>query len=149
VILEVVAAAGDLHIAREDDMDAKQILILGASVLASFVTGAAQAKDMDQPYIRVAEIEIDPAQIEPYKVALQEQIEAAVRLEAGVLALYAVADRGKPSLVFVFEIYTDVDAYRSHLETAHFKKYKAITQDMVKSLKLRDAVPIFLGAKTK
>jgi quinol monooxygenase YgiN len=104
---------------------------------------------MDQPYTPVAEIEIDPAQIEPYKVALQEQIEAAVRLEAGVLALYAVADRGKPSLVFVFEIYTDVDAYRSHLETAHFKKYKATTQDMVKSLKLRDAVPILLGAKTK
>jgi hypothetical protein len=39
VILEVVAAAGDLHIAREDDMDARQILILGASVLASFGPG--------------------------------------------------------------------------------------------------------------
>jgi quercetin dioxygenase-like cupin family protein len=51
--------------------------------------------------------------------------------------------------VFVFEMYTDVDAYKSHLETAHFKKYKATTKDMVKSLKLRDAVPILLGTKSK
>jgi quinol monooxygenase YgiN len=40
--------------------------------------------------------------------------------------------------VFVFELYADVDAYESHLETVHFKKYNATTQDMVKSLKVRD-----------
>jgi quinol monooxygenase YgiN len=44
-------------------------------------------------------------------------------------------------------MYADVDAYKSHLETAHFQKYKTITQDMVKSLKLRDTIPILLGAK--
>jgi quinol monooxygenase YgiN len=49
----------------------------------------------------------------------------------------------------VFEVYPDVAAYKAHLETAHFKKYKATTQDMVKSLALRDTVPILLGAKPK
>ena len=100
------------------------------------------AQEPHQPYLRLAEIEIDPSQIEPYRAAVQEQIEAAVRLEPGVLALYSVADKENPSHVFVFELYADVEAYKSHLETAHFKKYKAITQNMVKSLKLRDAVPI-------
>ena len=38
-----------------------------------------------------------------------------------------------------------MDAYRSHLETAHFKKYKATTEKMVKSLKLVQAAPIMLG----
>jgi quinol monooxygenase YgiN len=99
--------------------------------------------------MRVAEIEIDPSQIELYKAAVKEQIEAAVRLEPGVLALYSVADKENPSHVFVFEMYADVDAYESHLETAHFKKYKTTTQDMVKALKLRDTVPISLGAKAK
>jgi hypothetical protein len=33
------------------------------------------------------------------------------------------------------------------LETAHFKKYKTTTADMVKSLKLNVANPIKLGAK--
>jgi quinol monooxygenase YgiN len=99
--------------------------------------------------VRVAEIEIDPAQLEAYKAAVKEQIEAAVQLEAGVLALYSVADKDNPAHVFVFEMYADIDAYKAHLETAHFKKYKVTTQDMVKSLKLRDMVPILLGAKLR
>jgi quinol monooxygenase YgiN len=130
-------------------MDIKQILVLGASVLASSFGGAAMSQDLRQPYVRMAEIEVDPSQLEHYKAAVKEQIEAAVRLEPGVLALYSVADKENPAHVFVFEMYADVDAYRAHLETAHFKKYKVATQDMVKSLKLRDAVPILLGAKSK
>jgi quinol monooxygenase YgiN len=128
-------------------MDAKQFLVLGASVLASSLVGPAEAQETHQPYVRVAEIEIDPAQIEPYKAAVREQIEAAIRLEPGVLALYSVADKENPSHIWVFEMYADLDAYKSHLETAHFQKYKTITQDMVKSLKLRDTIPILLGAK--
>nr|WP_245285227.1 putative quinol monooxygenase [Bradyrhizobium sp. WSM3983] len=107
------------------------------------------AQGSKDPYVRVAEIEIDPAQIEPCKAAVKEQIEAAVRLEPGVLALYSVADKENPAHVFVFEIYADAEAYKAHLETAHFKKYKSATNDMVKSLKLRDTVPIRLGAKPK
>jgi quinol monooxygenase YgiN len=129
-------------------MDAKQILVLGGSVLAAFSSGSAMGKDSKEPYVRVAEIEIDPAQLELYKAAVKEQIEAAVRLEPGVLALYSVADKENPAHIFVFEMYADVDAYRSHLETAHFKKYKTTTQVVVKSLKLRDTVPILLGAKS-
>jgi len=85
-------------------MDAKQFLVLGASMLAASLTGPVAAQDPHQPYVRVAEIEIDPSQIEPYKAAVKEQIEAAVRLEPGVLALYSVADKENPSHVFVFEM---------------------------------------------
>jgi quinol monooxygenase YgiN len=121
-------------------MDAKQ---------PPMVDAAAPGPGPKDPYVRVAEIEIDPAQLEPYKAAVKEQIEAAIRLEPGMLALYAVADTENPAHVFVFEMYADVEAYRAHLTTAHFKKYKTITQDMVKSLKLRDVVPILLGAKSR
>jgi len=64
-----------------------------------------------------------------------------------VLALYAVAEKDNPAQVVVFEMYADLDAYKTHLETAHFKKYKVSTQDMVKSLKLRETVPLHLSAK--
>ena len=62
---------------------------------------------------------------------------------------YAVAEQDNPARVVVFEIYADLEAYRAHIETPHFKKYKAETQDMVKSLKLVDMVPIVLGGKAK
>ena len=47
-------------------MDAKQILVLGASVLAAFSGGSVMGKDSKDPYVRVAEIEIDAAQLEHY-----------------------------------------------------------------------------------
>ena len=130
-------------------MNAKQFLVLGAAVLAPSLSGVADADAPQRPYVRVAQIEIDPAQLENYKTIAKEQIETAIRVEPGVLTLYAVAEQDNPTRVVVFEIYADLEAYRAHIETPHFKKYKAETQDMVKSLKLVDTVPIILGAKVK
>src|SRR5688572_15406349 len=103
-------------------MNAKQLLILGA-VLALSVPGLAVAEEMQGQYVQVAEIEIDPAQLESYKAAVKEQIETAIRVEPGVLVLYAVSEKDNPTRIRVFEIYRDVDAYKSHLESAHFNKY--------------------------
>jgi quinol monooxygenase YgiN len=130
-------------------MDAKQLLVFGASLLAASVCGSAIAEDTQGQYVQVAEIEIDPAQLEEYKAAVHEHIETAIRVEPGVLILYAVADKDSPTHVRVFEIYADTDAYQSHLQSAHFKKYKRTTEKMVKSLKLVQTVPIMLGAKAK
>ena len=136
--------------ARDDqgnDMDTRQLFILGASIVASSLIGGVAAGKAQQPYVRVAEIEIDPAQVERYKAAIREEIESSVWLEPGVLSLYAVSDKENPAHVTVFEIYADVDAYKAHLETPHFTKYKAAAQGIVTSLKLRDVVPIILSAK--
>jgi quinol monooxygenase YgiN len=131
-------------------MDARQLLIFGASALASSLGGGiAFAGTMQDSYVRVAEIEIDPARIEAYKRAIGEEIEASVRIEPGVLALYAVSEKDDPARIRVFEIYADEEAYKAHLETPHFRKYKAATQDMVKRLDLIETVPIKLGAKMK
>jgi quinol monooxygenase YgiN len=128
-------------------MNTKQLLILGASVLASTLGASAVAQEPRGQYVQVAEIEIDAAQMEAYKAAVREQIEAAIRTEPGVLVLYAVSDKNDPTHVRVFEIYRDTDAYKSHLESVHFKKYKTTTEKMVKSLKLVQVDPIMLGAK--
>jgi quinol monooxygenase YgiN len=125
----------------------KQLLFLTAAMLAMGSSACAQAAR--EPYVRVAEIEIDPAQMEAYTTALKEQVETALRLESGVLALYSVADKEIPAHVIVFEIYADAAAYNEHLNTAHFKKYQIATQDIVKSLKLRETVPILLAVKRK
>lgn len=97
--------------------------------------------------IRIARLVIDPAKLEAYKTALKEEIEASIRNESGVLSLYAVYDKNEPSHVTVFEIYASQEAYQSHIQTPHFKKYKAATADMVKSLGLAETLPIALGSK--
>ena len=128
-------------------MNIAPFLLMGAAVLTASVSGPAVAADVQRLYVQEAEIEIDPTQLDAYKAALTEHIEIATRIEPGVLALYAVSEKDNPARVRVFEIYRDLDAYRSHLETAHFKKYKATVEQMVRSLKLIQTTPIAFAAK--
>src|SRR4030095_16838006 len=99
--------------------------------------------------VRIAKLQIDSAQLENYKAALKEHAETAVRVEPGVLTLYAVYDKNNPTHVTVFEIYANQDAYKAHLQSVHFIKYKTSTKDMVKSLELIETVPIALETKYK
>lgn len=92
----------------------------------------------DHRMIRIAKIQVDPAQLDSYNAALKEQMTTAVRVEPGVLTYYAVADKTNPSSITILEIYADTAAYQSHIQTEHFKKYKATVQNMVKSLELED-----------
>ena len=99
--------------------------------------------------VRLAKLVIDSTQLENYNVLLKEEIEASVRLEPGVLTLYAVAEKNAPTHITILEIYADTVAYRSHLQTPHFIKYKNGTKDMVKSLELVEADPLIPGMKIK
>jgi quinol monooxygenase YgiN len=101
----------------------------------------------NEPLIRIAEIELDPSQITAYKALLSEEIEAAVRIEPGVLFLYAIAIKGSPDKIRVIEGYADQAAYEAHLTTPHFLKYKERTTSMVRSLRLLETDPIILKAK--
>jgi quinol monooxygenase YgiN len=133
-------------------MNAKQLLVLGALALTLCllcVCRRAPAKQMQGQLVRLAELEIDPGQLENYQAALREEIDTSIRIEPGVLTLYAVAEKDNPSHIRIFEMYADADAYKAHLESPHFKKYKATTKEMVKSLKLVETVPVMLGAKAK
>jgi quinol monooxygenase YgiN len=118
----------------------------GVLILSSSLFLYAQTPNQ---VVRLVRIIIDPAQLEPYRSALREEIETAVRVEPGVLSLQAVYDKKDPTAVTVFEIYADENAYAIHLETPHFKKYKTITHDMVKSRELIEVTPIALATKGK
>jgi len=127
----------------------RQLLFVAASAFASCLGGVAVAQEMQGPYIQIAEIEIDPAQVEEYKAAVREHIETAIQIEPGVLVLYSVSEKDNPTHIRVFEIYASTEAYRAHLEGPHFKKYKAATEKMIKSLKLVQTTPVILGDKAR
>ncbi len=130
-------------------MITRQLLLVGISIFASALCGAATAQEMQGQYVQIAEIEIDPLQLEDYKAAVREHIETAIRVEPGVLVLYSVSEKDNPTHIRVFEIYASTEAYRAHLEAPHFKKYKTVTEKMVKSLKLVQTTPVMLGAKAR
>ncbi|MBS1526175.1 MAG: antibiotic biosynthesis monooxygenase [Bacteroidetes bacterium] len=96
--------------------------------------------------VRLARIEVDPAQLDQYHAALKEQMNAAIKNEPGVLTYYAVSDKADPSHITILEIYADTTAYQAHIQTPHFKKYKTTVQNMVKKLELVD-VNLIAAAK--
>lgn len=102
-----------------------------------------------QTMVRLAKLEIHAEHLESYKAALKEEIEASIRVEPGVLALRAVSEKDKPTRITIMEIYASVDAYKAHIATPHFQKYKVSTEHMVKSLELVDVDPILLGEKMR
>jgi quinol monooxygenase YgiN len=130
-------------------MTSKQIAFLSALSLVAVITISAWAgtENENDRIVRLAELEIDPAQVDQYKAALRDEIADSIRLEPGVLTLYAVSVKDHPEQIRLFEMYASQVAYEHHLQTQHFKKYKAETQGMVRSLKLLDTDPILLGSK--
>lgn len=124
----------------------KSRLMKGLSVI--FVSGflliasnevCAQGKE---PMVRLAKIIVDSSRLEEYKSILKEEAEQSVKLEPGVLTLYAVSEKENPTHFTILEIYADSAAYRAHLQTPHFIKYKTTTAEMVKSLELVETVPL-------
>ena len=87
--------------------------------------------------VRIAKLNIDSAQLDNYKAFLKEEIEASIKLEAGVLTLYATFEKNKPTNLTILEIYADKNAYEKHIQTPHFKKYKVGTNGMVKNLAVK------------
>jgi len=79
-------------------MNAARSSIVGASVLTFSFCSQAQAQ-----YVRLAELDIDPAQLEAFKAAVTEGVQAAVRVEPGVLVLYTVYEKDNPNRVRVLK----------------------------------------------
>ena len=126
----------------------RRIFNIFVFILSALTFNHVQAQDKNL-VVRIAKLRIDSAQLENYKAALRQHAETAVRVEPGVLTLYAVYEKDHPTHVTVFEIYASPEAYQAHIKTAHFLLYKKTTKDMVKSLELIETVPIALETKSK
>ena len=120
--------------------------VLGVLLLAA--SGRA-GTGVDEQMVRLAKLVIDDAQLDAYKAALAEEIEASVRLEPGVLTLYAVSEKARPTHFTILEIYASRVAYEKHIQTPHFLKYKTGTAQMVKSLELVETVALVPSMKIK
>jgi len=111
----------------------KTCIIIFLSLLTNVLL--AQKSDM---VIRISEIEVEPSYLKEYLDILNEEARESVRLEAGVISIFPMYQKGNTNQIRILEIYANKSAYESHLKTPHFLKYKISTTKMVKSLKLKD-----------
>ncbi len=117
-----------------------QLFFLLAMIMLSAcgVSSVATRVNGSRMLVRMSEIEIFPDSLPAYKALLNEEAEASVRLEPGVISIFPMYQREDSTQVRILEIYADAGAYQSHLKTPHFLKYKTTTLSMVKGVRLID-----------
>lgn len=92
--------------------------------------------------VRLSKIEVFPEWLEEYMKFATKVGTVSLQTEPGVLTMYAVADKDNPCNITILETYSSQEAYRSHIASPHFQKYKQGTLHMVKSLVLDDVTPL-------
>lgn len=92
--------------------------------------------------VRLSKIEIYPQYLDAYLRYAVEVGEVSLRTEPGVLTMYAVSEKENPCRVTILETYASREAYKKHIASEHFQRYKQGTLHMVKSLVLSDQTPL-------
>lgn len=92
--------------------------------------------------IRLSKIEVYPQYIDEYMQYAVEVGAHSLLTEPGVLTMYAMQDKDNPYLITILETYSSQDAYKAHISSEHFQKYKQGTLHMVKALQLCDQMPL-------
>ena len=126
----------------------RKMLSVVTMIAVSFGIGLrTMADEPDNHFVQLAEIKVGHEWIAAYQAALRREIASTMRLEPGVLSLYAVAHKDDPSRVTILEVYASREAYEAHRQRASFMKYKAETAHMVRSLRLVPGLPLLRDGK--
>ena len=88
--------------------------------------------------IRLSKVEVESEYLDEYIKFATEVGEISLRTEPGVLTMYTMQEKENPCNITILETYASQEAYRSHIASAHFQKYKQGTLHMVKNLQLLD-----------
>lgn len=92
--------------------------------------------------VRLSKIEVYPQFLDEYMKYATEVGEVSLRIEPGVLTMYAVGEKENPCMITILETYASRGAYEKHIASEHFRKYKQGTLHMVKTLVLSDQIPL-------
>ncbi|RZM23132.1 MAG: hypothetical protein EOO88_27150 [Pedobacter sp.] len=130
------------QLAQVAELIAKHVSHAQANTLNKLIGKPAIPLTAPDMMVRISEIEIFPELLEEYKTILKEESATSMKIEPGVVSLFAMYQKETPAQVRIVEIYANKDAYQLHLKTPHFQYYKNTTLKMVKSLKLVDMTDV-------
>lgn len=126
----------------------RKFLAVAATTFLLGGVNVAHAQEQEM-MVRISEITVEAKYLEQYKAILEDEAEASVRLEPGVIAIFPMYQRDKETEFRILEMYASREAYEAHLKTPHFQKYKSGTLHMVKSLKLVDMQSLDAATMTR
>lgn len=84
-------------------------------------------------------VEVKPEFQTEFKNIVMPEMAESLKVEKGVLAMYAATDSQTPNRWYFYEIYASEEAYQLHRQTPHFRDYLRQTAHMSVS---KDAIPV-------
>ncbi|MGN1153697.1 MAG: putative quinol monooxygenase [Candidatus Gastranaerophilaceae bacterium] len=88
--------------------------------------------------VRISEIEVYPEYLDEYLNYAKDIAKISVEKEKDVISIYPMSEIRDNTQIRILEIYRNQEAYKKHIDSPHFKKYKEGTLHMVKNLDLVD-----------
>ncbi|MDM2836486.1 MULTISPECIES: antibiotic biosynthesis monooxygenase [Enterobacteriaceae] len=119
-------------------------------LLALSCSAVAQEQKVPvSPVFNIFELVIKQDKNNAYNNLAEKNITASVTSEPGTLAMYSAHNKTNPSVVYVFEIYVDSDAYEKHLNSTSYKDFLRHSGDILETSQKRrfDLMPQFLADK--
>lgn len=125
-------------------------LIIGAVTVIALCVHSCNMAEKEQMatdgIVRLSKIEVYPQYLDEYMEFAVEVGTTSLHTEPGVLTMYAMQDKENPCIITILETYSSQEAYKSHIASDHFQKYKQGTLHMVKNLELCDQTPLNPGS---
>ena len=122
----------------------RAIAALAFSVFVGLAGALAQGAP---PFVASAvDLEIAPAELEKFLAALSENASATIK-EPGNRRYDVMRSATNPHQIFIYEVYADQAAVEAHRAADHFKKYQAVTKDMVVKRQSRPMIGIETHSK--
>jgi (4S)-4-hydroxy-5-phosphonooxypentane-2,3-dione isomerase len=97
-------------------------------------------------YINAVDLDIVPAERDNYLAAIKENSLAAIQ-EPGCRQFDILVLADDPNHLFLYEVYDNEAAFKTHRASEHFKKYAALTASMVAKRVTRTMAAIGTNAK--
>jgi len=83
-------------------------------------------------FVVTVNFEIYPEHLDSFLDAVRQQATNSVNLELQCLQFDVSQSENDPSMIFLYEIYTNADAFDAHLKSAHFAKFNAMATPWIK-----------------
>lgn len=82
-------------------------------------------------YVVVVEFSIRPAHTAAFVQRVRQQAQDSLREEAGCHVFDVCLDPGRANFILLYEVYSDREAFETHLESAHFLDFDTAVRDWV------------------
>ena len=79
----------------------------------------------------VVQMEVRPDRREEFLAGMAANAEASVRDEPGCLRFDVSSVGGDPNRFFLYELYTDADAFAAHKASPHFAEWRGIAGEVL------------------